>query len=84
MTTDFRGSLDRGATGKSRIEQLTEAAEMVQGFAYDLAVHLDATTTTELMLTSRRLERLAESLSKEPRIVEALARLDTSEIPTEG
>jgi hypothetical protein len=84
MTTDIKGASERGAKGKSRIEQLSEAAEMVQGFAYDLATHLDATTTTELMLISRRLERLAESLSKEKRIVEALARLDNSEIPTEG
>lgn len=76
MTTDIEGSSKRGSIKKNRIDQLSEAAQMVQGFAYDLAAYLDPITTTELMLTSRRLERLAERLSKEPEVLAALTKMD--------
>ena len=81
MTTDIGDSSENGGV-QSRIEQLSDAAQMVQGFTYDLAAHLDPITTTELMLTSRRLERLAERLAKEPELMAALAQKDEDEAGT--
>ncbi|WP_424940281.1 hypothetical protein [Aliiroseovarius sp. S253] len=57
---------------------------MVQGFTYDLAAHLDPNTTTELMLMSRRLERLAARLAKEPEVVAALASMDKMKTPPDA
>ncbi|SMR72914.1 hypothetical protein SAMN04488030_1662 [Aliiroseovarius halocynthiae] len=79
MTTEIEDSSVRGEEDVNRIDQLFDAAQMVQGFTYDLAAHLDPITTTELMLTSRRLERLAQRLAKEPQVVAALAQLDEGE-----
>ncbi|MCK0143328.1 hypothetical protein [Aliiroseovarius sp. F20344] len=84
MTTDIEGPSKRGSIKKNRIDQLSEAAQMVQGFAYDLAAYLDPITTTELMLTSRRLERLAERLSKEPDVLAALVKLDDAGAEVDG
>ncbi len=44
-------------------EHLDQAARMVQDVAYALADRVDNTTLTELMLTSRKLERLSERVS---------------------
>ncbi|MCK8462647.1 hypothetical protein MUY35_02145 [Aliiroseovarius sp. S1339] len=44
-------------------EQLDQAARMVQDVAYALANRVDNTTLTELMLTSRKLERLSERVN---------------------
>lgn len=44
-------------------EQLDQAARMVQDVAYALADRVDNTTLTELMLTSRKLERLTERVN---------------------
>lgn len=57
MTDSDRKSLTCGA-------QLDQAARMVQDIAYALADRVDNTTLTELMLTSRKLERLSERLDK--------------------
>lgn len=75
MTTDI-GDPSENSGAKNRIEQLSDAARVVQGFTYDLAAHLDPITTTELMLTSRRLERLTERLAKEPELMAVLAQKD--------
>lgn len=83
MTTGFKGSSER-REGKKRIDQLSDAAQIVQAFTYDLAAHLDPNITTELMLTSRRLERLAERLAKEPRVMAAITHTDKQEIPPDA
>ena len=44
-------------------EQMDRAARMVQDVAYALANRVDNTTMTELMLASRKLERLAERIN---------------------
>lgn len=72
MTAEIDGFPERG-DGKDRIDQLSDAAQMVQDFTYDFAMHLDPITMTELMVTSRRLERLTQRLAKDPAIVAALA-----------
>lgn len=84
MTTDVEGTSKRGAVEKDRIDQLTDAAQMVQGFAYDLVGHLDPITTTELMATSRKLERLAERLSKDPDVLASVTKLAGRGACTEG
>ncbi|NDW51901.1 hypothetical protein [Aliiroseovarius sp. PrR006] len=73
MTAESEGFPDR-EDGKSRIDRLSDAAQMVQDFTYDFAAHLDPVIMTELMVTSRRLERLAQRLAKDPNIVDAIAR----------
>lgn len=45
------------------IERLAQAASVVQDVAYELAKQVDHTSTTELMVTSRKLERLVERLT---------------------
>ncbi|SPF76665.1 hypothetical protein ALP8811_01678 [Aliiroseovarius pelagivivens] len=84
MTTEFKGSSDRGDEERNRIDQLSGAAQMVQGFTYDHAAHLDPTTVTELMLISRRLERLAERLENDPGVVAALAQANKAKTAPEG
>lgn len=44
------------------VEQLEATARMVQDVAYALASRIDSTTLTELMLASRKLERLGERI----------------------
>ena len=80
MTPGMEGFPD-GEDGKNRIDQLSDAAKMVQDFTYDLASHLDPIIMTELMVTSRRLERLAQRLAEDPEIVAAIARGDDGEPP---
>ena len=82
MTTEIEGFPDR-EDGKNRIEQLSDAAQLVQDFTYDFAAHLDPITMTELMVTSRRLERLAQRLAEDPDIMAALARGTGGETPSE-
>ncbi|WP_282181042.1 hypothetical protein [Aliiroseovarius marinus] len=82
MTTEMEGFPERGGA-KDRIAQLSDAAQMVQDFTYDFAMHLDPITMTELMVTSRRLERLAQRLAEDPNILAAIAREDDGETPPE-
>ncbi|MCK0170656.1 hypothetical protein [Aliiroseovarius sp. S1123] len=83
MTTEMEGFPERGGT-KDRIAQLSDAAQMVQDFTYDFATHLDPITMTELMVTSRRLERLAQRLAEDPAIVAALATETAEKTPPKG
>lgn len=83
MTTEIEGFSER-EDGKDRIARLSDAAQMVQDFTYDFAIHLDPITMTELMVTSRRLERLAQRLAEDPNIMDAIARGEDRETPSEG
>lgn len=83
MTAESEGFPERGGA-KDRIAQLSDAARMVQDFTYDFATHLDPIIMTELMITSRRLERLAQRLAEDADIMAAIARGDDGETPPEG
>ncbi|WP_371169778.1 hypothetical protein [Aliiroseovarius sp. 2305UL8-7] len=54
---------DRNNEAQTCAGQLDQAARMVQDVAYALASRVDNTTLTELMLVSRKLERLTERLN---------------------
>lgn len=49
-------------TPATAVEQLEATARMVQDVAYALAGRVDSTTMTELMLASRKLERLSKRI----------------------